>query len=85
MYKHFDDIFSGDATVEEAFAETMGPFRFFMAARIAPDTFAALAELRPDLHREGHVDGRSDVGDALPLLAITLQRVKKSTLNKEPK
>tara|TARA_R110002072_G_scaffold300763_2_gene478902 strand:+ start:116 stop:862 length:747 start_codon:yes stop_codon:yes gene_type:complete len=35
--------------VEEAFVETMGPFRFFMAGRIAPDTFTSLAELRPDL------------------------------------
>ncbi len=35
--------------VEEAFVETMEPFRFFMAGRIAPDTFVALAELRPDL------------------------------------
>ncbi|MFT5741976.1 MAG: flagellar biosynthetic protein FliP [Paracoccaceae bacterium] len=36
-------------SVEDAFAKTMGPFRLFMAARIAPDTFAALADLRPDL------------------------------------
>lgn len=35
--------------VEEAFPATMGPFRVFMTGRVAPDTFEALATLRPDL------------------------------------
>ncbi len=34
--------------VEEAFARGMEPFRVFMAARIDPNTFHAMAELRPD-------------------------------------
>lgn len=35
--------------LEEAFLRTMAPLREFMAFRIAPDTFATLAELRPDV------------------------------------
>lgn len=34
--------------VETAFIRTMEPFRGFMAARLDPDTFFAMAELRPD-------------------------------------
>ncbi|MEM6303414.1 MAG: flagellar type III secretion system pore protein FliP [Pseudomonadota bacterium] len=34
--------------VETAFVRTLEPFRVFMAARMDPDTFYALAELRPE-------------------------------------
>lgn len=34
--------------VEQAFALTLEPFRGFMAARLDPETFFAMAELRPD-------------------------------------
>ena len=34
--------------VEEAFVLTMEPFRVFMAARLDPETFVRLADLRPD-------------------------------------
>ncbi|MGC1497561.1 MAG: flagellar type III secretion system pore protein FliP [Sulfitobacter sp.] len=34
--------------VETAFVRTLEPFRSFMAARLDPDTFLAMAELRPD-------------------------------------
>ncbi|MGQ0564879.1 MAG: flagellar type III secretion system pore protein FliP [Gemmobacter sp.] len=34
--------------VEQAITATLAPFRLFMAARLDPDTFAALAALRPD-------------------------------------
>lgn len=34
--------------VETAFERTLEPFRGFMAARLDPDTFFAMAELRPD-------------------------------------
>jgi len=34
--------------VETAFRRAMLPFREFMAARVDPDTFSAMAELRPD-------------------------------------
>lgn len=34
--------------VEEAFVRALAPFRSFMAARLDPETFFALAELRPD-------------------------------------
>lgn len=35
--------------VETAFIRTLEPFRGFMAARLDPDTFFAMAELRPDM------------------------------------
>jgi flagellar biosynthetic protein FliP len=34
---------------ESAFIEAMAPFREFMSARVNPETFVALAELRPDI------------------------------------
>lgn len=34
--------------IETAFVRTLEPFRIFMAARLDPDTFYAMAELRPD-------------------------------------
>jgi len=34
--------------IQTAFPRAMEPFRVFMAGRIDPDTFAALADLRPD-------------------------------------
>jgi flagellar biosynthetic protein FliP len=34
--------------VEQAFSLTLEPFRSFMAARLNPETFFAMAELRPD-------------------------------------
>jgi flagellar biosynthetic protein FliP len=34
---------------EEAFVRGFAPFRTFMAARIDPDTFATMADIRPDL------------------------------------
>ena len=33
---------------ETAFSQTIAPFRSFMAARLDPDTFGAMADLRPD-------------------------------------
>lgn len=35
-------------TIEEAFVEAIQPFRAFMSSRIEPETFEALAEIRPD-------------------------------------
>lgn len=37
----------GRMPVEQAFPAALGPFRLFMAARLDPDTFAALSALRP--------------------------------------
>ena len=37
----------GRLSLEEAFVNALGPFRRFMIARMDPDTFAALAALRP--------------------------------------
>ncbi|MBV1896055.1 MAG: flagellar type III secretion system pore protein FliP [Rhodobacteraceae bacterium] len=39
--------------VETAFHLTLEPFREFMAARVDPDTFLAMAELRPDIEPNG--------------------------------
>ena len=37
-----------EINVEQAFTLTLEPFRTFMAARLDPETFYAMAELRPD-------------------------------------
>jgi flagellar biosynthesis protein FliP len=42
-------LLNEELPVEEAFMRAMGPFRVFMCGRIDPDTFEALASLRPDL------------------------------------
>lgn len=39
----------GTLELEPAFTQTIAPFRTFMAARLNPDTFATLSELRPGL------------------------------------
>lgn len=41
-----DPLVEGTMELEAAFMETLKPFRAFMAARIDPETFASLAELR---------------------------------------
>ncbi len=51
-----EPLLNGTMELEEAFVQTMDPLRAFMSARIAPDTFAALAELRPDLDAGTTVD-----------------------------
>jgi len=40
-------LMDGTLPAQEAFTATLAPFRGFMAARIEPDTFAAMAALRP--------------------------------------
>jgi flagellar biosynthesis protein FliP len=40
-------MLDGQATLEQGFVQTIEPFRGFMAARVAPETFAELAALRP--------------------------------------
>ena len=44
-----DPLIQGQIALEEAFARTVGPLQTFMVTRIDPDTFAALADLRPDI------------------------------------
>ncbi|WP_424438772.1 flagellar type III secretion system pore protein FliP [Planktotalea sp.] len=39
----------GKIEIDAAFSSAIVPFKEFMAARVNPDTFAALADLRPDL------------------------------------
>lgn len=45
-------LLDGRLEIEPALVATLAPFREFMAARIDPGTFEALAELRPDLQGE---------------------------------
>jgi flagellar biosynthetic protein FliP len=40
---------AGDMTVQQAIPLVLAPFRIFMAARLDPDTFAAMLELRPNV------------------------------------
>lgn len=42
--------------LEQAFSNTMDPLRAFMSGRIAPDTFAALIDLRPDVQSQISVE-----------------------------
>jgi flagellar biosynthetic protein FliP len=44
-----DPLLNHGMPMDEAFSKAIGPFRLFMAGRISPDTFEALASLRPDL------------------------------------
>ncbi len=44
-----DPLIQGQIALEEAFIQAMAPLRAFMQTRIAPDTFLALADLRPDI------------------------------------
>jgi len=41
-------LWRGEMELQAALTAALGPFRGFMSARIDPDTFAALAALRPD-------------------------------------
>lgn len=51
-----DPLLSGSLELEEAFLRTMDPLRAFMSARIEADTFAALADLRPDVGSQTTID-----------------------------
>lgn len=42
-------LIQGNIALEEAFARTIVPLQEFMLTRINPDTFMALADLRPDI------------------------------------
>ncbi|WP_342077364.1 flagellar type III secretion system pore protein FliP [Yoonia sp. SS1-5] len=53
-----DPLLAGSIEIEEGFLRTMEPLRTFMSGRIAADTFAALADLRPD------VSAASTISDA---------------------
>jgi len=44
-----DPLLNQGMPLDEAFLRTLVPFRDFMAGRIAPDTFEALAALRPEI------------------------------------
>ncbi|MBC7153393.1 MAG: flagellar type III secretion system pore protein FliP [Rhodobacteraceae bacterium] len=55
--KGVQPLMDGKMEVEPAFTATIAPFRTFMAARMDPDTFAALAALRPDATPSGPMAG----------------------------
>lgn len=55
-----EPMLNEEIDAESAFVQTLDPFRDFMAARLDPDTFAAMAELRPAIDinepaREAHL------------------------------
>lgn len=51
-----DPLLNDAMPLEEAFVRAMDPLRTFMSTRIAPDTFIALAELRPDVDSQVALD-----------------------------
>lgn len=51
-----EPLLNGNLELEEAFIRAMEPLRGFMVSRIAPDTFAALADLRPDVGSQTAID-----------------------------
>ena len=44
-----EPLMNGTMELEEAFVRAMEPLRTFMIGRVEPDTYTALAELRPDV------------------------------------
>jgi len=44
-----DPLINGEISIEQAFVQTLEPFRTFMSGRVAEDTFEELATLRPAL------------------------------------
>lgn len=50
-----DPLVNEQIDAETAYVRTLAPFRVFMSARVDPDTFTAMADLRPDA--ESHVLG----------------------------
>jgi flagellar biosynthetic protein FliP len=49
-------LLNDNMPLDQAFMQTMEPLRTFMSARIDPDTFATLADLRPDVDTQTPVD-----------------------------
>lgn len=47
-----DPLLNEALPLEQAFTNTLEPFRVFMSDRIAPDTFEELANLRPDVAQD---------------------------------
>ncbi|EBA13853.1 flagellar type III secretion system pore protein FliP [Roseobacter sp. CCS2] len=48
-----DPLIQGQIALEEGFVRTIEPLQVFMLTRIDPDTFTALADLRPDVSGNG--------------------------------
>ncbi|MBM7066225.1 flagellar type III secretion system pore protein FliP [Actibacterium sp. 188UL27-1] len=59
----------------EAFTQTMAPFRIFMAARIDPDTFGSLYELRETVPLEGEI---SDAPLSLLVPSFLLSEIERA-------
>lgn len=57
--------------VEEAFPLAMQPFRVFMAARVDPETFIALQELRPAALTEGRPIGEAELSLLVPSFLLS--------------
>lgn len=64
----------GTMTVQQAIPPVLAPFRVFMAARLDPDTFAAMLELRPGLV----VDQFSDAPLSLLVPSFILSEIQRA-------
>ncbi|MDT0681671.1 flagellar type III secretion system pore protein FliP [Roseicyclus sp. F158] len=58
-----EPLLQEEIEAEEAFTRTLAPFREFMAARVDPDTFASMADLRPPVSA-----GEPEAGSPLSIL-----------------
>jgi flagellar biosynthesis protein FliP len=54
--KGIEPLSQGTLNIQQAIPLVMAPFRVFMAARLDPDTFAALADLRPNAIPSAPID-----------------------------
>lgn len=68
-------VLDGDIDLETGFFQAMAPLQAFMAARIEPDTFATLAELRPDLDPDTPI---ADAGLAVMVPAFMISELERA-------
>jgi len=61
-----DPLVAGQIEIEKAFIETLKPFRVFMAARIDPETFVSLAELRAGTQSETFLEPTAPLSILVP-------------------
>ena len=68
-------MMDGALEPEAAFVATLEPFRIFMAARVDPTTFAAMADLRPDL---GEVEASPDAPLSVLVSSFLLSEISRA-------
>ena len=65
-----EPFLSGQIDIDSGFSNAIAPFRTFMAARIDPDTFGALIQLRPDVEQGTAIENAS-LGVMLPSFLLS--------------